>query len=87
MLITSKAAVEALHALYSRSNFEIEDFQQLVHLMYQTDHLTLLRKLYEWSIVDANDIDDTRYTISKKLSEVCAKSSHGFAPPLIQPGS
>ncbi|KAL2219423.1 armadillo-type protein [Thermoascus aurantiacus ATCC 26904] len=64
------AAVEALHALYSRSNFEIEDFQQLVHLMYQTDHLTLLRKLYEWSIVDANDIDDTRYTISKKLSEL-----------------
>lgn len=55
--------------------------------MYQTDHLTLLRKLYGWSIVDANDIDDTRYTISKKLSEVCAKSSHGFVPPLIQPGS
>ncbi|EAL92700.1 nuclear import and export protein Msn5, putative [Aspergillus fumigatus Af293] len=64
------AAVEALHALYSRSNFEIEDFQPLVHLMYETEYLTLLRKLYEWSIVGPDDIDDTRYTISKKLSEM-----------------
>ncbi|KAF7170009.1 hypothetical protein CNMCM6106_004870 [Aspergillus hiratsukae] len=64
------AAVEALHALYSRSNFEIEDFQPLVHLMYETEYLTLLQKLYEWSIVGPDDIDDTRYTISKKLSEM-----------------
>ncbi|KAJ9237889.1 hypothetical protein DTO169E5_5060 [Paecilomyces variotii] len=64
------AAVEALHALYSRSNVEIEEFQPLVHIMFQTDHLVLLQKVYEWSIVDANDIDDTRYTTSKKLSEL-----------------
>lgn len=49
---------------------EIEEFQPLVHIMFQTDHLVLLQKVYEWSIVDANDIDDTRYTTSKKLSEV-----------------
>ncbi|KAF4200969.1 hypothetical protein CNMCM8927_002264 [Aspergillus lentulus] len=64
------AAVEALHALYSRSNFEIEDFQPLVHLMYETEYLTLLQKLYEWSVVEPDDIDDIRYTISKKLSEM-----------------
>ncbi|KAF4221066.1 hypothetical protein CNMCM6457_002100 [Aspergillus fumigatiaffinis] len=64
------AAVEALHALYSRSNFEIEDFQPLVHLMYETEYLTLLQKLYEWSVVGPDDVDDTRYTISKKLSEM-----------------
>ncbi|GIJ87516.1 hypothetical protein Asppvi_006424 [Aspergillus pseudoviridinutans] len=64
------AAVEALHALYSRSNFEIEDFQPLVHLMYETEYLTLLQKLYEWSIVGPDDIDDTRYTITKKISEM-----------------
>lgn len=67
-----QAAVEALHALYSRSNFEIEDFQPLVHLMYETEYLTLLQKLYEWSVVGPDDADDTRYTISKKLSEVRA---------------
>lgn len=39
--------------------------------MYQTDHLTLFRKLFEWSNVEATDIDETRYAVAKKLSEVC----------------
>jgi len=38
--------------------------------MYETEYLDLLQKLYEWSIVGPDDIDDPRYTISKKLSEV-----------------
>ena len=66
-----QAAVEALHALYSRSNYNPEEFQPLVYFMYQTDHLTLLRQVYEWSVVSARNVDETRYAISKKLSEVC----------------
>jgi exportin-5 len=57
--------------LYSRSNAEAEDIQQLVHLMYTTEYLVVLQKLYEWSVVGPDDVDDTKYTISKKLSEVC----------------
>ncbi|KAL5365727.1 armadillo-type protein [Aspergillus floccosus] len=64
------AAVEALHSLYSRSNFDVEGFQTLVHMMYQTDYLDLLQKLYEWSVVGPDDIDDTKYMVSKKLSEM-----------------
>ncbi|KAE8348511.1 armadillo-type protein [Aspergillus coremiiformis] len=64
------AAVEALHSLYSRSNFEMEDFQPLVHLMYETECLDILQKLYQWSIVGPDQIDDTRYMVSKKLSEM-----------------
>ncbi|RAK96179.1 karyopherin MSN5 [Aspergillus ibericus CBS 121593] len=64
------AAVEALHALYSRSNIELEGFEQLVHLMYETESLNVLQKLYEWSVVGPDDVDDTRYTICKKLSEM-----------------
>jgi exportin-5 len=64
------AGVEALHSLYSRSNFDMEGFQPLVHLMYETECLNILQKLYEWSIVGPDDIDDTRYMISKKLSEM-----------------
>ncbi|RMJ25119.1 hypothetical protein PHISP_04018 [Aspergillus sp. HF37] len=63
-------AVEALHSLYSRSNAEIEDIQQLLHLMYTTEYLVVLQKLYEWSVVGPDDVDDTKYTISKKLSEM-----------------
>ncbi|OJJ48636.1 hypothetical protein ASPZODRAFT_150826 [Penicilliopsis zonata CBS 506.65] len=64
------AAVEALNTLYSRSNIDIEEFQPLVHLMYETEYLNVLQKLYEWSVVGPEDAVDTRYTISKKLSEV-----------------
>ncbi|KAB8229169.1 hypothetical protein ETB97_002516 [Aspergillus alliaceus] len=64
------AAVEAVHSLYSRSNYDMEGFQPLVHLMYETECLDILQKLYQWSIVGPDDIDDTRYMISKKLSEM-----------------
>ncbi|KAL4901384.1 hypothetical protein BDW74DRAFT_160372 [Aspergillus multicolor] len=64
------AAVEALHALYSRSAYDIESFQPLVHLMYETNSLNVLLKLFQWSVVTPDDIDDTKYTISKKLSEM-----------------
>ena len=72
--------MEALHALYSRTNFEIEEFQPLVHLMYEPEYLNLMQKLYEWSVVGPDDIDDTRYTISKKLSEVRSSKEHQFSP-------
>lgn len=48
----------------------LEDFQPLVHQMYETEYLVVLRKLYESSIVGPDDVDDTKYTLSKKLSEV-----------------
>lgn len=68
--------METLHALYGRTNYEIEEFQVLIDLIYERDNLTLLRKLYEWSVVDPNAIDESRYAISKKLSEV-------FTTPLL----
>ncbi|KKA20307.1 Nuclear import and export protein Msn5 [Rasamsonia emersonii CBS 393.64] len=71
------AAVEALHSLYSRSSYEIDEFQPLILLMYQTDHLTLFRKLFEWSNVEATDIDETRYAVAKKLSETPVKLKEG----------
>ena len=49
---------------------DLEGFEQLVHLMYETESLNVLQKLYEWSVVGPDDVDDTRYTICKKLSEV-----------------
>ncbi|BCS22295.1 karyopherin MSN5 [Aspergillus puulaauensis] len=64
------AAVEALHALYSRSAYDSEGFQPLVHIMYEAESLNVILKLFQWSVVGPEDIDDTKYTISKKLSEV-----------------
>ena len=39
--------------------------------MYTTEVVGLLRKLFEWSVVDPQDFDDEKYLFAKKFSEVC----------------
>ena len=38
--------------------------------MFQDETLLLLKQLYEWLAVDPNDIDDAKYLLLKKFSEV-----------------
>ncbi|KAL8701921.1 MAG: hypothetical protein Q9224_000275 [Gallowayella concinna] len=64
------AAVDTLHSLYNRSRFSEEDFRELVGPMYTQDTVELIQKLYDWSCVDATDIDEEKYLLSKKLSEL-----------------
>ncbi|KAL9114115.1 MAG: hypothetical protein Q9227_001887 [Pyrenula ochraceoflavens] len=58
------AAVEALHALYARQHLEDHDFQRLINPMYQPENVTLLQRLFVWSMVDCHDIDDTNLVVS-----------------------
>jgi len=67
---TTQASVEALHALYCRLHFSDEEFLTLVCPMYTSQMVDLLRKLFEWSVVDPRDIDDEKYLFAKKFSEV-----------------
>jgi len=39
--------------------------------MYTSQMVDLLRKLFEYSVVDPRDIDDEKYLFAKKFSEVC----------------
>jgi hypothetical protein len=59
-----------LHALYDRSHFDDTEYKALILPMYQAENVLLLRTLYEWSIVSAQDIHSPKYAISKKFSEV-----------------
>lgn len=38
--------------------------------MYTSEVVGLLRNLFQWSVVDADDIDDEKYLFAKKFSEV-----------------
>ncbi|KAI4127619.1 MAG: hypothetical protein LQ338_003114 [Usnochroma carphineum] len=64
------AAVDVLYYLYNHSRFADEDFKELVGPIYMHNTVDLLQRLYEWSCVDAADIDEEKYLLSKKLSEM-----------------
>ncbi|KAI4290375.1 MAG: hypothetical protein L6R35_000339 [Caloplaca aegaea] len=64
------AAVDVLYYLYNHARFSDEDFKEVVGPMYTHETVNLLQRLYEWSCVDATDIDEERYLLSKKLSEM-----------------
>lgn len=65
-----KAALEALHALYSRQSFTEDEFTALVLPMYDAEFVNLCARLFDWSTVDAQDIDDDKYQFAKKFSEM-----------------
>lgn len=70
-----QAAIQGLHTLFDRSNFEAPEFQALVLPMYQSENVRLLQHLYEWSIVGVHDMDSPKYAISKKFSEVSSPNT------------
>jgi hypothetical protein len=38
--------------------------------MYDTATVETLKRVYEWSVVDANNLHDEKYLLCKKFSEV-----------------
>jgi hypothetical protein len=65
-----QAAVQVLHTLYDRSHFDDNEYLILIAPMYEARNVSLLRTLYEWSIVGVENMHSPKYAISKKFSEV-----------------
>lgn len=70
-----QASIDALHSLYGRPYFSAEEYEQLICPIFTTERVDLLRKIYEWSIIDHEDIDEEKYLLSKKLTEVGLSTS------------
>lgn len=64
------AAVDSLYSLYNRSRFSEDDFRDLVGPMFQDETIHLLKQLYDWLKVDPTDIDEAKYLLLKKFSEM-----------------
>jgi len=50
--------------------------------MFAPEAVSLLRQVYAWTLqdMDVNAIDDQKYTLCKKLSEVCTFPARGRPP-------
>ena len=69
--------MDTLYALYNRSRFSEDDFKDIVGPMFKSETIILLKQLHEWLRVDPTDIDDSKYAMLKRLSEVCSTSQTG----------
>jgi len=64
------AAIEALFAFYSRSGFQDEDFHLVAPLLAPRE-ISLLRNVYKWAAqVNPDNMDEDRYLLCKKCTEV-----------------
>lgn len=68
----SQAAVETMHALYHRTPFSDDDVSRLVCPLLTSSGIDMLASIFASSAVDHENIDETKYIMLKKLSEVRA---------------
>lgn len=74
----TQGAVEALGALFSRPHLDKDDFDNLIAPVCTTERVQLFQNVYNYSIVDPEDVDDEKYLLCKKLSEVTTTAPGTF---------
>ncbi len=74
--------MEVLQSIYSRHHLHDDEFVELVCPMLTPGSVSLLREVYNWTLtnMNVNDLDDQKYMLCKKLSEVPSPSLIIFEP-------
>jgi exportin-5 len=70
--------VQVLHTLYDRFHLDNIEYSTLIAPMFEAQNVSLLRSLYEWSIVGVENMHSPKYVISKKFSEVSSTSPYEY---------
>ncbi|ODV97276.1 hypothetical protein PACTADRAFT_32749 [Pachysolen tannophilus NRRL Y-2460] len=63
-------ATESLHALFTRSFSDQEDFSEIVGAIFTKDGINMLSQGYHSIQLDPDDIDDQLYSLLKKMVEM-----------------
>ncbi|VEU20658.1 DEKNAAC101593 [Brettanomyces naardenensis] len=63
-------AVDCFQVLFTRSYSDQGDFDDIVGSIFQTDGLAMLFKLFKSISLNPEDVDETKYTLLKKLVEM-----------------
>ncbi|KAI9823504.1 MAG: hypothetical protein M1826_007716 [Phylliscum demangeonii] len=66
-------------ALFCRTHLKDADFISLLAILFKADSVRVLRELYAWTVVDASDIDDDKYALGKKISEIIKSRQIGHS--------
>ena len=85
MLTSVKVAVEVLYAILSRqyNPHFYETWSRIVLSTVRPDRIQLLKSIHLASQSPPEDIDDVKYTLQKKLSEVSYISHRTIQTPLL----
>ena len=59
-----------LSALYGRSHRNVDESRALISPLFEDATIEGLQRLFQWTVVDPENIDDQKYLLSKNLSEV-----------------
>ena len=66
--------MNTLYALYNRSRFSEDDFKDIVGPMFKPETVILMKQVHQSLRVDPTNIDDSKYAMLKRLSEVSSIS-------------
>jgi exportin-5 len=69
------AAMEAMCAIFSRSNVETGDMEKLLVPMFSEQSISLMHDAYGWAKTENPDDDEEKYSFAKKLSEVWSSTA------------
>ncbi|KAF2096394.1 ARM repeat-containing protein [Rhizodiscina lignyota] len=63
-------ALDCMISVFGKAGIRDEDFKSLAPPMFSSDSINLLKNVFEFSQANIDDLDEAKYTVNKKLTEL-----------------